>query len=265
MRKNPALLQLSLNFILLKIKFYFSVLGSFLIILGLGSCKDTVEDCFKSTGNIIKEERFLSEFDSIRLEDNVNIILIQDTLNKVIIEAGEHLLPKIKSTVENKLLVLKNDNHCNWVRKLNIPINAYVHFKDISILTNIGVANITNQDSINIKGHAIDLRLLGSGDIRLVGNFDWIYARVIVAIGNLHLSGRSGGLELYCDGTSLVNAENMQVNFASVETYLPGDVYVNATEQLSAKIFWEGNVYYKNNPTILYKKEASSGRLISIP
>ncbi|MBX7183150.1 MAG: DUF2807 domain-containing protein [Bacteroidia bacterium] len=236
-----------------------------LLILGISSCKDTVEDCFKSTGSIAREERFVSDFDSIRLEDNVNIILIQDTLNKVIIEAGENLIPKIRSTVENRALILKNENHCNWVRKLNVPVNAYVHFKDISALNNLGVADITNQDTINIKGHAIDIRILGSGDIRLNGNFDWIYGRVLVSIGNLYLSGKSGGLELYCDGTSLVRAENLETQFASVETYLPGDVYVNAKEQLSAKIYWEGNVYYRNNPQIVYKKETSTGRLIQIP
>jgi hypothetical protein len=231
----------------------------------LVSCKASVEDCFKSTGALVLEERSLMEFDSIRLEDNVNVILIQDTLNKVIVEAGENLLPKIKTDVSNRLLVLKNENDCNWVRKLNIPVNAYVHFKDISILTNLGVANITNQDTLKIQGHAIDIRIVESGDIHLVGEFDWIYARIIVALGNLTLEGKAGGLELYADGTSIVHAENMQVNFASIETLLTGDIWVNATDQIGAKIFWQGNVYYKNSPQIVFQKETSTGKLIKIP
>jgi len=108
------------------------------------------------------------DFDSIRLEDNVNIILIQDTINKIRLEAGENLLPKIKSEVSNRLLVVKNENDCNWVRKLNVPINAYVHFKDLSIITNMGVASISNEDSLKIKGHAIDIRITETGDIHLV-------------------------------------------------------------------------------------------------
>lgn len=231
----------------------------------LVSCKASVEDCFKSTGAVVSEERNLIEFDSIRLEDNVNVILIQDTINKVIVEAGENLLPKIKTDVSNRLLVLKNENDCNWVRKLNIPVKAYVHFKDISILTNLGVAHITNEDTLKIHGHAIDLRIVESGDIHLVGEFDWIYARIIVALGNLTLEGKAGGLELYADGTSIVHAENMQVNYASIETLLTGDIWVNATDQLGAKIYWQGNVYYKNAPKIVFQKETSTGKLIKIP
>ena len=235
-----------------------------LLILLLISCKASLEDCFKSTGAIKIEERILMDFDSIRLEDNVNIILIQDTINKIRLEAGENLLPKIKSEVSNRLLVVKNENDCNWVRKLNVPINAYVHFKDLSIITNMGVASISNEDSLKIKGHAIDIRITETGDIHLAGEFDWIYARIIVATGNLTLEGKADGLELYADGTSLVHAEKLLVGYASIETLLTGDIWVNPTDQISAKIFWQGNVYYKNSPQIILQQETSTGKLIKI-
>jgi hypothetical protein len=128
----------------------------------------------------------------------------------------------------------------------------------------MGVASISNEDSLKIKGHAIDVRITETGDIHLVGEFDWIYARIIVATGNLTLEGKAGGLELYADGTSLVHAEKLLVGYASIETLLTGDIWVNPTDQISAKIFWQGNVYYKNSPQIILQQETSSGKLIKI-
>ena len=72
-------------------------------------------DCLKSTGDIIKEQRFVKDFTTLVVHDNIFVTLTQDTENSLEVEAGENLLSLIKTDVDGGTLTITNDNSCNWV------------------------------------------------------------------------------------------------------------------------------------------------------
>ncbi|MBX9853215.1 MAG: hypothetical protein K2X86_15835, partial [Cytophagaceae bacterium] len=61
------------------------------ILLTLFSCKKGEQwDCVKSTGKIVQEERGVGTFDILYVEDNINVILTNDSTDKIIVEAGDN-------------------------------------------------------------------------------------------------------------------------------------------------------------------------------
>ena len=63
-------------------------------------------DCFKGTGKVITEIRTPSDFTRVELHDNINLIITQDSINKISVEGGEKILPNIQTKfVDNKLII----------------------------------------------------------------------------------------------------------------------------------------------------------------
>src|SRR5665213_264569 len=85
-------------------------------------------DCIKGTGNVIQEERQLPTFHSVYVEDNVNVIFQEDTMQKIIVQAGKNLIKLVKTEMIGDELYIHNENRCNFMRRYNIPINVYIHY-----------------------------------------------------------------------------------------------------------------------------------------
>ncbi len=73
------------------VKYLFILVLLFTGILSIPSCKKENRcDCIKRTGPIVKETRVLAEFTRVEAEDNLNVFITQDTVQEVVIEAGEN-------------------------------------------------------------------------------------------------------------------------------------------------------------------------------
>lgn len=233
------------------------------IVFATTAC-EKVGDCFKSTGDIRVETRLLSTFDSLNVQDNVEVILVQDTIEKVIFEAGHHLLSELKAEVSNRLLLLKNENQCNWTRKLNVPIKAKVHFKNLSLITHKGVKTIRSYDTLHMKNRNLEIRTLSSGDFVISGHFNELIVNNWVSIGNVYLAGITNSEFIWNTGSSKVDARNLKSGFVSIHSDSPGSSYIYATDVLQSTITWTGNTYYRGDPTIAQNISTSSGRLLKI-
>ena len=95
-----------------KILFYAAIIPSILIVLVQPACNPV--ECFKRTGNIVKEDMQVADFTTIMINDNVEVLLRNDSSNIVTVEAGSNLIQSIKTEVEGDILKITNENTCNW-------------------------------------------------------------------------------------------------------------------------------------------------------
>ena len=112
------------------------------LVSGISSCQKS-GDCFKSTGSIIKETRIINDFDTIIARENVDIILTQDTVNSVVVEAGEKIISGITTNVVDRQLEIDNTNTCNWVRSYDKPMVVHIHVKNLRKIYYLSAGNIT--------------------------------------------------------------------------------------------------------------------------
>src|SRR5688572_21323703 len=86
----------------------------FLCVALLISCKKN--GCFENAGSIQKSERPATRFNTIDIKDNINLVLTQDTINKIFVEAGEFISSNIKTEIANNVLAISNEASCKWLR-----------------------------------------------------------------------------------------------------------------------------------------------------
>ncbi len=238
--------------------FYFAML----VVSGIVfSCKkENMGDCFKSTGDISVEYRTLAAFDTIEVDDNVNVFITNDTFFEVKVEAGENLIPLVKTKVENNTLKINNDNTCNWVRSFEIPINVYVTMPTPGALYSLGVGNIKSLNALTDR--TLIIKMTNSGDVDLELGLPHLLCNISAANGNMYLRGNVPVFEVFCIGTTIVSASDLLTEKTYIQTWGTGDMHVNASVEVGANINWVGNVYYKGSAVEAYANYTSSGRLI---
>ena len=107
-------------------------IGAFiLILLVLGCDKPEDRSCLKSIGDQSTKEVILADFDKLHLGPHLRYVLVQDTVNKVVLSGGANLLNFVTSEITDNKLTIENENDCNFLRSYDEIIVAEVHLKNI--------------------------------------------------------------------------------------------------------------------------------------
>lgn len=229
-----------------------------------GCSDDSGRDCFKSTGEVRTESRYFSPFHLIDLNDNIHLVLTQDTLvNSVEVEAGENLLDGIVTEVTNGQLVIRNENSCNWTRSFDVPITVYIRFATLDTIIFRAAGDLTFLTPWKADSIQVDV-WEGAGLIYL--KLDVFKSRVYVHYGvpNVVITGSSQVSFISSKGYGPVNALGLQTNYTFMSTQSPNDCYVRATTELGVTIENIGNVYYGGSPGHIDLVRNGSGSLIPV-
>lgn len=225
------------------ITFFLSVL--FIVQLFSGCAEENMCDCIKRTGTIINETRNVLPFTRVLTEDNVTVYITYDSIQEVIVEAGENIVPLIETDVVNGTLIIRNKNRCNWTRSYDKPLNVHLKMPVIEYIINNGTAPIKSKNSIACD--SIDIQTMSSGDIDLLLNVNKINSHIFGS-GDVFLTGYAN--EHSCDigGTAYLYCKNLTTNYTYIHTYTIGPSEVNATNIMIAKIDGKGDVFCFGNP-----------------
>ena len=240
-----------------------SLLIGLSLLIGYSGCnKEGV--CVSTTGKTVTESREVSPFNCIDIFDNINLILTQDsTKYGIVVEAGENLIAGISTEIDNGMLILKNNNSCNWLRSFEVPVNVYLTYSYLDTIVfqasgNIECTNTWTADSIYVN------IIEGAGDIDL----DLHVARSTVHIRygtvSVKMTGKSGVTFISSKGYGPVHAEDLSSKFTYIYTFSPNDVFVYAQEELGVEIANIGNVYYKGKPKVIESNIYGGGKLMEL-
>jgi len=230
------------------------------------SCKkNTIGDCFFSTGEISTEARTIGSFNSIILKDNVNLILTKASTPSVSVEAGSNLLSGIITEIsDDSVLQIRNDNQCNWIRNFESPINVYVNYVDIDTIEYRSIGNISTTNSLKTDTLWLEVHE-GAGEINLNLNVDRLYCALHYGTADIILSGNCQVAYAYSASFGFINMTNLESTFVFMNNRSSNDIYVNVNHQLGATIENVGNIYYTGNPSIVTLDGSGPGQLIKLP
>jgi hypothetical protein len=230
-----------------------------ILFLFLLSCKDHGPDCFKSTGKTVTEDRSLTPFKTIFLKDNLNLIITDDTIQKVSVEAGEHLLSEIRTEVKNGQLFISNDNSCNWVRSYKKPLNVYLSLKNVIDIFHYGSGDITSQEKINKDTIIFHLYTSGNININMNSNYIWLD---MDKLGDFTLSGKTHSLVSYTIGLGKLNTTGLACQDFYQKNDSQGSSDIHSDSLLRVEINNSGNIYYTGTPSVVSRMGGGSGNLI---
>ena len=234
----------------------------YLLFLTAFGCKKAPErTCFKKTGKSLIETTHFEEINVVNVYDDVNIILIQDSLSYIETASYENIINHISIQFENHELVIKNNNKCRFLRDYDKQTTVKIHTPNLKKLAIYGKGKIETQNTII----SADLHLYAhssNSEIDLAVNS----TNLTVEFVNGTVSGKIKGIGqesyLFHSGYSNVNFIDLETKNLRVINKSYSSTFVNVTNSLSSKIENTGNIYYKGNPTIENSITLSSGKLL---
>lgn len=248
----------------------------------------------KGNGNIIKENRNLTNFKAVYNSSSADIIITQGDQFAVVVESDEKLVPHIITKIRNNGLYIFIDKSYRSIEVLNIWItmpelemakvsgSGDIKFPE-TFKTNdlyIGISgsgdfsgeldvkkleyNVSGSGDADFSGVNGELKVIvsGSGDIEAedlrLTNCDI----KIVGSGDVELSGSTDNLNLLQSGSGDIDAYSLKAVSATVKTSGSGDVQVYVIEKLNAVSAGSGDIYYKGNPPAININTNGSGEFI---
>ena len=222
-----------------------------------------------TNGDVVTKTTALPSFNTIYINDNIDVNLIKSDTFMIKVTTGDNLMENIISEVIDSVLFLRNENILNWIRSYDYPLCADVYFKsDIKKIHYESVGYLKTDDYIcDDTLSTLSLVLMeGSGDIELKYN-----CRSFSMFCNdgctskITIEGKSVYGNINQRGLGPIYTVDLPCRNMSVRSTDINNIFIHCTDNLDAKIYNSGNIYYKGQPEInSYLSPGALGRLIEI-
>lgn len=242
------------------LKKIFILLFSFLTI----ACnKDDGCGCFDSTGKNISITKDLDDFTNINISDNINIFLIQDSVNSITLTGGENVLKGVKVYCENATFFIKNINRCNWARSYKRKINAVVRFKNLNNIIYSGTGIINTLNVLKTNNFTFDC-WDGAGDISLELDTYETHINMHLGSSNIKVKGITKNNYIYTFSYGVIDCKDLFSRNVYITHRGTNNCFVYSNEQLIVNINYIGDIYYLGQPSIIETNINGTGQLIDI-
>lgn len=182
-------------------------------------------DTSNETGGVTSEARDVSGFNEVELKGVGNLSLEQTGSESLTVEAEEDVLPKIRTEVENKRLIISPER--NTSINTTKPINYKLTVKDLNTLEVSGSGNVEAED-INTDELAVTIG--GAGDVEIRGSAD--------------------SQEVEISGSGEYKAGDLESKEATIDVRGSGLATVNVSDELEAEVSGSGSVEYIGDPMV---------------
>jgi hypothetical protein len=209
----------------------------------------------QGSGNIITEEREVSEFNKVHLKGSGNVFLTLGEKQTLIIKTDDNIMPLIETDVSGKKLIISHNKH--YLRPTLFEV--FITVKNLEHVAISGSGNVRGKD--RFMADAFYAEISGSGDMDLEVETGRLETK-ISGSGSIRLAGKAEDYTVSISGSGEINAFDVQAKNVTVKISGSGDCRVHATESLDTKISGSGDVYYKGRPRI-NTKISGSGSLIN--
>ena len=239
-----------------------------LVLALLGCDSENAPDCIQTAGDLVQIPYELPVFTKIRMEQNTSLVIKQGAMQEVTLETGNNLLSDIKLYVEDGVLVMRDNNDCNYVRDFGLT-KIYVTTPNITEIRNGSSYGVVGEGVLNFPELTLISNTTGGFDeFRKSGDFT-------LSIHTQNFRVESNGFSgFFIDG----KAENARISFEDEVTRFEGQhlevdhlrifhrsankMIVNPLFSIRGQIVGAGDVIAVNRPEIVEVEELYTGRLL---
>jgi hypothetical protein len=204
----------------------------------------------RGSGNVISEERAVSDFNKISFSGVGNLIIQQSDKETLKIEAEDNIVPKIQTRVDDQ--TLKIDYERSWFSfsfRPNKPINIYVTVKNLEKIEGSGATTIKSQ---SIKTEKLEIKGSGAAKADLSIEVQQLNSEISGA-GDFVISGKADTQKIEISGAAKYEAKNLLSKNADILVSGAGLATLNAQEKLDVQISGAAKVSYLGNPQVTQK------------
>lgn len=233
-----------------------------LILLGItsfiGYFKTQIgQNCVEGEGPVVQKEINPGHFKSILLNNNLNVELTQDSMQKVIIQAEENLINNFSFVVKDSQLKISR-LYCMRKSK-NVLIKIYTN--DLEKIKIQSGGKITTSNTL--IGNKLDIDANSGSNFEIDLDYKEVYPNLSAgAIGKI--SGNTDQLNSEISAGSNLNASKLLIVDCTISASSGAFAEVNVSGTLSASASSGASIRYSGNPTKKIENASSGGNIVSI-
>jgi len=215
-----------------------SALSALLI---LASCL-SVQAQSKGSGNLVKQDRTVTEFSEIEAGSAFELILTQGEPTQVTVETDDNFLEKIETSVDNNRLTISTDGIKNPT-----AMRIYITSPTLTLLELDGAARLDSKGEIQCT--TLKIEASGAAKVNLDLNTEVLVSDASGA-AKILLKGKSVSHQI--DASGAANVDAMQLTSQTIKADISGaaKAKVYAISRLEADISGAGSLaYYDNDET----------------
>jgi Putative auto-transporter adhesin, head GIN domain len=221
-----------------------------------GSCRR--EDPYE--GFVSKTYNYAA-IDTLQLDGVYDVILIQDTLNKIVVNGPERVVNKTGLTTENGTIRIDTRGNGQMFHPREANTRLYVHVTAIKLINVFETCSISTPQPLT--GYEIGLvNKARTMDADLKLNCTVFYYWNNPVGGQLTLHGQVNELKFWNAGLARVDASDLQAEFAIADNGSQNNCILNARQQITYSLTSVGNILYYGNPQLLPDKVTGTGQIL---
>lgn len=211
--------------------------------------------CFygiKGSGRVVKSERTVDPFESIAVSAGIDVILSQDSVVKIIVEADDNLQEIIKTEVSNgKLKIYPEEGIRSCTAK-----RVYVTMKNIRSLTASSGSAIKSEGELRLNSFGLTVSSGATVNMNLACNSLTVEGS---SGGEIKLQGRSESLDVDASSGVSVKMSDFQSKTCNAGASSGATLRIFASESIRAKASSGANIQVTGNPHEQNVEKSSGG------
>jgi len=204
-------------------------------------------------------ELLLKDFHAVKFSGIYNIVLIQDSANRLVI-TGKKDINSIDAVINGDTLIIDDNKKMSFNTSKN---TLTLHFSNLEYMATYDPVNISNTDTI--KADLFYYDAIGEiAEVRLVVDCFYLYVvNYANTLGYFYFNGKANYCTFINSYGCSIFANSLSCKNAEIDNGSAGDVYVNASENIKAVIRGPGNIYYYGSPVIEAERRGQ-GKMIRL-
>ncbi|NCG29788.1 MAG: hypothetical protein GWP27_04880 [Bacteroidetes bacterium] len=217
--------------------------------------------CWKGFGEDVKEERVLTDFHTIEIYDNLNLIFTPGPHRKATIECPENLVDFIYTDIEDGVLTITDENKCDFVRGYDRDRNIYITGPSLEHVLCYNSGNVSITDTVYADYFTFE-HWSASGINDLIVKADTVDIKLHTGTGDITAAGKTKQLFLYASSYGYADCYDLETVGALVTLRSTNNAYVNTTRRLNASIHSNADIYVLGDPEKVNFEQIGRGELI---
>jgi hypothetical protein len=203
-------------------------------------------------GKVVKEERNITGFEEISASTGIEVVLTQDSFEKVVVEADENIQKILKTEVSGGKLKIYLEEGVNYAKKMKV----HVTLKQIKALSASAGSEVKTENKIN----AVNLKInVSSGsEVNMEVNCTMVTASSSSG-SELTVSGTAQSIKADCSSGSELNASQLIAEKAEASASSGADMDVHASKEIKAHASSGAGIKVHGNPSIRDTNSSSGG------
>lgn len=205
----------------------------------------------------------LPAFSEVVVDESVELILTQDTVYSLSIEAAQKWINDIQFEVKDSVLYLSSSAKGRWLHPKHNKITLTIKCPSLAKLTCYESCNIQTTNPITSPEFGLIIGgKLNSAAIELNNSVSYIW-NYHPCGGTIRFYGQSSFFKAWTTALLTVDAKDLICTNAFIENNAKNDVLISPTNELQYSILANGNIQLFSNPAVLMKvKHTGEGSII---